>query len=463
MTQPADNLIENSVADRKTRDQQAIWHPFTPLADAEKIVPLTAAKGCYLHTADGRQILDAIGSWWVNLHGHSNEYIAEKIATQARTLEHVIFAGFTHEPAIILAERLLEILPNGMSRIFYSDNGSTAVEVALKMAFQYWHNQGIEKRKIIALEGGYHGDTFGAMAVGERGAFTAPFHPFLFEVEFINIPEFELRNSELKSQKLEVGSPKEAISPELYNSLVHSFKIAAESGDVAAFIYEPLVQGAGGMRMYPPEALDDLLSIAKANHILCIADEVMTGFGRTGKLFASDHCRHKPDIVCLSKGLTGGALPLGVTACTAEVQRPYRDANLLKTFFHGHSFTANPLACAAANASLDLLLSTDCQNRISAIAKSHAAFAQHIVTHPAVLNVRHMGVILALEIKTNAHTSYFNEVRNSLYDYFLSRNLLLRPLGNIIYLMPPYIITDEELQWVYTEIEELLQQMLVNE
>ena len=456
------------------RDQQSIWHPFTPLADAHKIVSLKSAKGAYLHTTDGRKILDAIGSWWVNLHGHANEYIAEKIAGQARTLEHVIFAGFTHEPAITLAERLLAILPAGMSKIFYSDNGSTAVEVALKMAFQYWHNQGIAKRKIIALDGAYHGDTFGAMAVGERGAFTAPFQPFLFEVEFLSIenPKFGIWNS---NQKPETGGHEivsfENAKPAVVNSefgirnseLIRSFTHSVQSGDVAAFIYEPLVQGAAGMRMYAPEMLDELLQIAKQHNIICIADEVMTGFGRTGKLFASDHCATKPDIICLSKGLTGGTLPLGVTACTAEVMRPYRSDDLMKTFFHGHSFTGNPLACAAANASLDLLLAAGCQNSILEIAQTHAAFAAKIASHPAVLDVRHMGVILALEIKTNAATSYFNELRNSLYDYFLERNLLLRPLGNVIYVLPPYIITIQELEWIYTEIEQLLDIMCADE
>ncbi len=452
------------------RDQQSIWHPFTPLADAHKIVSLESAKGAYLHTTDGRKILDAIGSWWVNLHGHANEHIAEKIAEQARTLEHVIFAGFTHEPAITLAERLLAILPAGMSKVFYSDNGSTAVEVALKMAFQYWHNQGIARKKIIALDGAYHGDTFGAMAVGERGAFTAPFHPFLFEVEFIGNAELGMPNADSK-QKPEAGihetvsfeNAKPANPPLFNHSLIHSFTHSIQGGDVAAFIYEPLVQGAAGMRMYSPEILEELLQIAKQHNIICIADEVMTGFGRTGKLFASDHCTTKPDIICLSKGLTGGTLPLGVTACTAEVMRPYRSDDLMKTFFHGHSFTGNPLACAAANASLDLLLAASCQNSISEIAQTHAAFALKIAPHPAVLAVRHLGVILALEIKTNAATSYFNELRNSLYDYFLERNLLLRPLGNVIYVLPPYIITKQELEWIYTEIEQLLDIMCADE
>ncbi|CAA9305500.1 MAG: Adenosylmethionine-8-amino-7-oxononanoate aminotransferase [uncultured Cytophagales bacterium] len=436
MNQPSDRHPV-AVPDLLSRDQRAVWHPFTPLADSHKAVPLTGAAGCYLHTADGRQILDCIGSWWVNLHGHSHPHIAEAIYRQARQLEHVIFAGFTHEPAVRLAERLLEILPANQSKIFYSDNGSTAVEVGLKMAFQYWHNQGIHKPKIVALDGAYHGDTFGAMSVGERGPFTAAFHAHLFEVAFLPFPD---------------GASG--------HSVIQSFNTLARSGEVAAFVYEPLVQGAAGMRAYPAEVLEELLQIAKAHGILCIADEVMTGFGRTGKLFASAHCVTQPDIMCLSKGLTGGALPLGVTSCTAEVIAAYRANDLMKTFFHGHSFTANPLACAAANASLDLLLTPECEGNRQRIARRHAAFAEAVAAHPAVLAVRSLGVVLALEIRTSAATSYFNEVRNSLYDYFLGRDLLIRPLGNVIYLLPPYVITDAELDRVYAEIETLLDQMI---
>jgi adenosylmethionine-8-amino-7-oxononanoate aminotransferase len=423
--------------DLLSRDQRAVWHPFTPLADSHKAVPLVGAEGCYLHAADGRKILDCIGSWWVNLHGHSHPHIAEAIYRQALQLEHVIFAGFTHEPAVRLAERLLEILPANQSKIFYSDNGSTAVEVGLKMAFQYWHNQGIRKPKIVALDGAYHGDTFGAMAVGERGPFTAAFHSYLFEVAFLPFP-----------------------GPSLDHSAIQSFETLARSGEVAAFIYEPLVQGAAGMRTYPAEVLEELLQIARAHDVLCIADEVMTGFGRTGKLFASGHCTTQPDILCLSKGVTGGALPLGVTSCTEKVIAAYRANDLMKTFFHGHSFTANPMACAAANASLDLLLTSECEGNRLRIAGRHAAFAERIGAHPAVLAVRRLGVVLALEIRTSAATSYFNEVRNSLYDYFLERNLLIRPLGNVIYLLPPYVITDAELDRVYAEIETLLDQMI---
>ncbi len=421
----------------KARDQQAVWHPFTPLAESNQIIPVASAKGCYLHTADGRKILDGISSWWVNLHGHSNEYIAKAIYEQALNLEHVIFAGFTHEPAIRLAERLLEILPDNQSRIFYSDNGSTAVEVGLKMALQYWHNQGIPKKKVIAIEGAYHGDTFGAMAVGDRGPFTAPFHPYLFEVDFVPFP-----------------------TASNTHSLIHAFTQLVQSGEVAAFIYEPLVQGAAGMRMYEPDLLEELLKTAKSNQVLCIADEVMTGFGRTGKLFASEYCRTQPDIMCLSKGLTGGTMALGVTSCSEAILDAYRTDDRMKTFFHGHSFTANPLACAAAHASLDLLLTEECTQNRERIAERHRVFAQKITGHSSVAEVRSRGIILAVEIRTQTATSYFNEIRNNLYAYFLSRNLLLRPLGNIIYLFPPYIITDAELDWVYREIEELLDKML---
>lgn len=416
-----------------TRDLQSVWHPFTPLPDNTKVLPLSGAKGVYLHTTDGRRILDAISSWWVNLHGHSHEYIAKAIYAQASTLEHVIFAGFTHEPAVRLAERLLEILPANQDKVFYSDNGSTAVEVALKMAFQYWHNQGISKKKVIAMDGSYHGDTFGAMSVGDRNVFITPFVPYLFDVEFISFP-----------------------GKDTSHSVIHTFTQLASSGEVAAFIYEPLIQGAAGMRMYPPEVLNQLLTIAKEHQIICIADEVMTGFGRTGKLFASQYCAVQPDIMCLSKGLTGGTMALGVTTCTEEVIRPYRSDDLMKTFFHGHSFTANPIACAAANASLDLLLTEECQQNIRRITGKHLAFLNEISQHSRVLDARAMGTILAIEVKTSADTSYFNEVRNSLYDFFMARNILLRPLGNIVYVLPPYVITNDELDIIYRAILELL-------
>lgn len=443
------NVSSSETKTLKERDQQAIWHPFTPLPDADRIIGLTSAQGVYLYTADGRKILDAISSWWVNLHGHSHEYIAQAIYEQARKLEHVIFAGFTHEPAVRLAERLLMILPANQNKIFYSDNGSTAVEVALKMAFQYWYNRGVSKKKVIALNGSYHGDTFGSMSVGDRSPFTAPFSPYLFEVDFIDFPGCHQKNCCS-------GSRTDHPSCMQVESVISSFESLAKSGEIAAFIYEPLVQGASGMRMYAAQILDKLLYIARQHDIICIADEVMTGFGRTGKLFASHYCQMQPHIMCLSKGLTGGTMALGVTSCAVEIIEPYRSDDVMKTFFHGHSFTANPLACAAANASLDLLLADECQHNIRRIMGKHETFKEHILLHPGVEAVRCMGVILAVEVKTQNETSYFNEVRNSLYDFFLAKNLLIRPLGNVVYILPPYTITNEELDTVYKAVLELL-------
>lgn len=413
-------------------DQASIWHPFTPLLGHREPLVVTSARGCYLHTQEGRQILDAISSWWVNLHGHANPYIANAIALQAQHLEHVIFAGFTHEPAIRLAERLLQILPPNQSKVFFSDNGSTATEVAMKMSFQYFYNQGIERPKIIAFEGAYHGDTFGAMSVGDRSPFNAPFNPYLFQVEFIPLPTDE--NEE---------------------AIFKQFQDLVTSGAIAAFIFEPLVQGASGMRMYSATWLDRAISLAQENEVICIADEVFTGFGRTGKLFASDYLTAKPDIICLSKGITGGFLPLGVTTCTDKIQAAYRTNDLMKTFFHGHSYTANPITCAAANASLDLLLSVDCQASIQLIANKHTQFIADNGQLPLFRKIRQLGTILAMEIAQSGETSYVHEARNALYYYFLDRDILLRPLGNVLYVVPPYVITDAELDRVYKTIIDL--------
>ncbi|MBL0745924.1 adenosylmethionine--8-amino-7-oxononanoate transaminase [Chryseolinea lacunae] len=411
-------------------DKDHIWHPFTPLTGGIEPVLIRSAQGIYLHTDDGREIMDAVSSWWVNLHGHANKDIAQAIAAQALTLEHVIFAGFTHEPAIALAKNLLSILPSNQSKIFYSDNGSTAVEVGLKMAFQYWHNQGIQKRKVIALDGAYHGDTFGSMSVGERGMFTDPFAPFLFDVIHIPFPDAE--NAE---------------------AVVTQFQNLVAGGDVAAFIFEPLVQGAGGMRMYDATILNQLIGEAQHHNVLCIADEVFTGFGRTGKLFASHYLSHAPDIMAVSKGITGGSMALGVTSCSEKIVAAFQSADFMKTFFHGHSYTANPLACAAANASFALLMKDECQEQINTIAREHAAFKSKIANHRNVKVARSLGTILAIEIKTPEGSSYANALRKRIYPFFLERNILLRPLGNTIYVLPPYVIKVEELRKIYDCIE----------
>ncbi|NMM50209.1 adenosylmethionine--8-amino-7-oxononanoate transaminase [Marinigracilibium pacificum] len=422
-------MAENLVS----RDKDVIWHPFTSLGSKEEPLPALKGDGVYIELEDGRRIIDGVSSWWVNLHGHGNKHIAKAVAEQAASLEHVIFAGFTHEPAVKLAEEVLSILPKNQKKVFYSDNGSTAVEVALKMAFQYWHNQRIEKKKVIAINGSYHGDTFGAMSVGDRDVFVKPFVPYLFDVEFIDFPG---------------GDNQQAVLGQLADII--------DTDDVAAFIYEPLVQGSAGMRMYDSEVLDTMLSMAKGAGVVCIADEVFTGFGRTGKMFASDHMRHKPDIMCLSKGLTGGTMALGATTCTLEIQKPFMTSDLIKTFFHGHSYTGNPIACAAGVASMELLKTPECQEQISQIGKWHKSSAVRLGGSRAIKNVRHLGTILAFEIKTLKDTGYFNEVRHKLYPTFLKYDVLLRPLGNVVYFLPPYCITKEEYDKVIEVIEKVL-------
>jgi len=414
-------------------DRENIWHPFTSLSDAPEFPRIIRGEGVYLFTSDGRKIIDAISSWWVNLHGHGNSRIARAIAEQAMTLEHVIFAGFTHEPAITLSENLLKILPANQKKIFFSDNGSTAVEVALKIAIQYWHNRGIAKKKIIAIRGAYHGDTFGSMSVAERGLFNKPFFPYLFETSFIDFPE-------------------EASE----DAVVEQFRRLAADGDVAAFIFEPLVQAAGGMRMYSPAVLDQLVGYAQNEGIVCIADEVFTGFGRTGKNFAVDHLSHQPDLIALSKGVTGGFMPLGVTTCAQNILEAFESASFEKTFFHGHSYTANPLACAAANASFDVLTSPECQRARRKIEDMHLAFANGVRGYKSIRDVRVLGTILAIELETAEGTAYENSLRKKIYPYFLERNILLRPLGNVVYMVPPYVISEEDLRYVYNAVEDFL-------
>ena len=411
-------------------DRANIWHPFSPLAGNEPLF-VTHAKGLYLYTEDDREIMDVISSWWVNIHGHAHPKIAKAIARQAKALEHVIFAGFTHKPAIRLSETLLELLPEDQSKVFYSDNGSTATEVAIKLAIQYWHNQGMPRRKIIAIEGAYHGDTFGAMSVGDRTSiFNVPFTDYLFDVEYLPFPEGDGENTLQAMQRL-------------------------ATREVAAFIFEPLVQGAGGMRMYSAVVLDQLIQMAQAQDIICIADEVMTGFGRTGKTFACDYVDHKPGIYCLSKGITGGFLPMGVTTVNERIAKAFDSTDKRKAFFHGHSYTANPMACVAANVSCKLLRKKKTQKAIRRISKSHFDFVSRFKPPEVVADVRCTGTILAVELKAD-DPGYVSTLKDQIYAYFLEKEILLRPLGNVIYMIPPYLITDLELQRVYDAIEAFL-------
>ncbi|MFZ9045508.1 MAG: adenosylmethionine--8-amino-7-oxononanoate transaminase [Cyclobacteriaceae bacterium] len=411
-------------------DRQNIWHPFSPLA-GNKPIPVEKARGCYLYTTDGRKILDAISSWWVNIHGHGNPAIAQAIADQARELEQVIFAGFTHRPAVQLSELLMRILPSCMDKLFFSDNGSTSTEVAIKLSIQYWYNRGHRKRKVIAIEGAYHGDTFGAMSVGDRGSiFNVPFKDLLFDVEYLSFPD-------------ETGS----------DVIAQMKNLATE--DTAAFIFEPLVQGAAGMRIYEARVLDELISIAKSRGILCIADEVMTGFGRTGKNLACDYLEQDPDIICLSKGITGGFLPMGVTAVSKQITAGFDSTDKSKAFFHGHSYTANPLACAAAVASTELLLTSEVQAQISSISKSHKSYIKQFRFIEKVASIKSQGTILSIELPVE-DSGYVSHIKEKIYDYFMERNLLLRPLGNVIYLIPPYVITTKELKTIYATIDQFL-------
>lgn len=416
------------------RDKQNLWHPFTQMKNAADPIHIERAEGAYLYASDGRVFIDAIASWWVNIHGHGHPAVAKKIAEQAVTLDHVLFAGFTHTPAIELAEGLLSILPKHFDKVFYSDNGSTSVEVALKMALQYFFNKGQKhKKRIIAFEEAYHGDTFGAMSAGGKSLFNAPFQELLFDVAHIPTPKGE--NTE---------------------GVLRQFEEIAKAGDVAAFIFEPLVQGSAGMLMYDAAGLDKLLAIAKKYDIICIADEVMTGFGRTGKLFASNYLVETPDIICLSKGITGGFLPLGVTVCTADIFNAFYDNELTKAFFHGHSYTANPISCAAAVASLEILRGPECLQQIERIVAQHAVFLEHIKTNPFIKDVRQTGTILAIELNTAENTSYTNTIKARAQQFFLDNGILIRPLGNIIYILPPYCISEDDLQKVYGVIEKAL-------
>jgi adenosylmethionine-8-amino-7-oxononanoate aminotransferase len=419
--------VMNSLTER---DRRVIWHPYTQHKGLLPPIPITKGKDTLLFDDKGNAYIDAISSWWVNIHGHAHPHIAENIYRQALQLEHVIFTGFTHEPAVTLAERLLPILPGNFSRVFYSDNGSTAVEVAIKMAIQYWGNRhdredGTVRRrnKILAFHHSYHGDTFGAMSVSERSVFTDAFRDYLFEVVFIDTP-----------------------APDNIYDLLH---LVREQGpEIACIIYEPLLQAAGGMRMYDAASLDMLLTEIANQGILTIADEVLTGFGRTGKLFAGEYLHHKADIICLSKGLTGGTMALGVTATTTPIFEAFLSDDKRKTLFHGHSFTANPIACAAALASMDLLLDESCLRRIEHIAKRQEAFLETLKSYPIVRNARALGTVAAFELNAG-RDEYINSIGPKLTQEALDAGIYLRPLGNTVYFMPPYCITEKEMDQVY--------------
>ncbi len=419
------------MSDWKSRDRKYVWHPFTQIQTAPEPIVVTRAKDTILYSEDGKEYLDCNSSWWVNVHGHGNEHIANAVAEQVIKLDHVIFAGVTHPKAIELSERVAELLPQQLQKVFFSDDGSTAVEVALKMAFQFWHNQDKPKNRILAMDGAYHGDTFGAMSVGQRGYFNEPFESFFFDVDFLSFPS--------KSNE---------------NELLEEAEMLFAKGEFAALIVEPLVQGSAGMRIYDASWLDKRVAIAQKHQVLVIFDEVMTAWGRTGKLFAMDHCVLKPDIVCLSKGLTGGVLPLGLTVATEQIFQAFLDREKSKAFLHGHSFTGNAIACAAACASLDIFEQEGTWQNIARIANFYQDKFLELENNPAIESVRMIGTILAIDLKTGEGNTYFSSIRDQAYDFFLQNGLLMRPLGNVIFLNPPYCITDEQLHFSYLKILE---------
>ena len=413
------------------RDQKHLWHPLTQHKLHPKHLAIIKAKGTLLFDEDGNSYIDGIASWYTCMYGHCNEYIIKKVTEQLGRLDQVVFSGFTHQPAVEMSEKLMAILPENQEKIFFSDNGSTSVDVAIKMALQYHFNQGEKRNKVIALEDAFHGDTFGAMSVSGLSVYNGPFEDFLLTIDRIDVPTFE--NFESVKQK--------------FTSII-------KSGEVAAFIFEPLVQGAAAMKMYPAELLSELIGIAQENNVLCIADEVMTGFGKTGKYFASDYLENKPDILCLSKSLTGGIVPMALTTCTQKVYDAFYANEISKGFFHGHTYSANPLGCTAISAGIDLLTSDEMKQNSIRIQKRHAEFNEKIKDHPKVSSTRQTGVIFALDL--NIAMERYGNLRDQLFQFFMKNGVCLRPLGNTVYILPPFVITNEELDKVYSTIEKAL-------
>lgn len=413
------------------RDKKHLWHPLKQHQTHPDSLGIVKAKGCILTDEDGNEYIDAISSWYTCMFGHCNDFITTRVYKQMQTLDQIMFSDFTHEPAVKLSEELIKILPKNQNRIFFNDNGSTAVEAAIKMALQYYFNKGEKRTTFIAFEDGFHGDTFGAMSVSGLSAYNGPFEDFLMDIKRIPIPN---------------GTNNEAILKQLKQIITEN--------KIAGFIYEPLVQGAAGMKIHEATDLNEILKFCKENAILTIADEVMTGFGKTGNNFASDEVATKPDIICLSKALTGGLVPMAITSCTEEIYSTFLSTDIAKGFFHCHTYSANPIACSAALASIELLQTKEIQNNIQYIITSHKTFEERIKNHPKIASTRSKGVILAIDLKTNA--GRYGTLRDQLLKHFMNDGVFLRPLGNTIYIQPPYVITKEQLNKVYTTIEKVL-------
>ena len=436
------------------RDRALVWHPYTQMRTAPPPLPVVGGKGVFLYTEDGRTILDGISSWWVNIHGHSHPALNAALAEQADRLEHVMFAGCTHPPAVELAERLVARLPRGLTRVFYSDNGSTAVEVAVKLAAQYWINMGEPRRTaFVALHHAYHGDTVGAMSVSEDSIFTRAFTPLMFPISRADAPY---------CYRCPLGLERATCKIDCLGDLEET--LAALADTAAAVIVEPMLQGAGGMITWPAEFLAGVRRLCDRFGVLMIADEVLTGFGRTGRMFACEHANVTPDIICLSKALTAGYLPLGATCTTDAVYTAFLSDDRARTFFHGHSFTANPLACAVAIASLDLFEREHTLDRVTRLEAQLRAGLAPFAVMPLVGEVRVIGGVGAIELVSDKTTreaaGYLDAIGPMLAAAFLDRGLLLRPLGNVLYFMPPYVITEDETAWAIDQIGGVLEETM---
>jgi len=423
-------MAKESLAER---DKKHLWHPLTQHKTSPEMLPIKKAKGCILTDDNGKEYIDGISSWYTAVYGHCNEYITNKVAEQMQNLDQVVFSGFTHEPAIKLSEALIKILPQGQQKLFFNDNGSTATEIGIKMALQYHHNLGNDRKVMLAFEEGFHGDTFGAMSVSGLSVYNGAFEDHFIRVERIPVPDGENNQEVIKALK----------------------KIISEH-QIAGFIYEPLIQGAAAMKFHDADGLNAILRICRENEIVLVADEVMTGFGKTGKYFASDYMEEKPDVICMSKALTAGLLPMGLTSCTQKIYEAFYSDDLAKGLFHGHTYTANPLACSAALAAVELLVSEEMQVNIQNITKANLDFVDKLKDHPKLKNVRSKGVIFAFEL--DVKTDRYGGLRNQLFKFFMDRGVFLRPLGNTIYIVPPYVISEKELQKLYSVIEDLLRE-----
>jgi len=413
------------------RDKKHLWHPLTQHKLSTSQLAITKAKGALLFDDKGREYIDGIASWYTVMYGHSNDYIISAMTQQMQKLDFVMFSGLTHEPAIELSEKLMEILPENQAKIFFNDNGSTAIEAAIKMSLQFFHNHGEKRDTLIAFEDGFHGDTFGAMSASGLSSYNGPFEDFLLKVIRIPVPKDD----------------------NIVNVTSQLATILQENS-CAAFIFEPLVQGAAGMKFHSAKGLDALIKLCQENDVLCVADEIMTGFGKTGKNFASDFLINKPDIICLSKALTAGMFPLSITSCSEKVFDRFLSDEVHKGFFHAHTFSAHPLGCASALAGIELLNSLEILERRTFIERAHTAYSTQIKTHKKVGEVRVMGVILAIDL--DIKTERYGSLRDELYNFFMDNGVLLRPLGNTVYVLPPFVITNSQLQKIYETITKAL-------